>query len=82
MAQVRQGLDDEDKSLFLNAFATANPPQPAELPCLGRAWMAQVRKGLDDEDTLLFCKCVLLSRLRGVGNECLVFFRNMFVKIC
>ena len=71
-----------DKSLFLNAFATANPPQPAELPCLGRAWMAQVRKGLDDEDTLLFCKCVLLSRLRGAGNECLVFFRNMFVKIC
>ena len=30
-----QGFDDEDKSLFLNAFATANPPQPAELPCLG-----------------------------------------------
>jgi len=25
MEQVRQGLDDEDKSLFLNAFATANP---------------------------------------------------------
>jgi len=25
MAQVRQRLDDEDKSLFLNAFATANP---------------------------------------------------------
>jgi hypothetical protein len=23
MAQVRQGLDDEDKSLFLNAFAIA-----------------------------------------------------------
>jgi len=25
MAQVRQGMDDEDKSLFLNAFANANP---------------------------------------------------------
>ena len=67
MEQVRQGLDDEDTSLFLNACATANPPQPAELPCLGRAWMAQGRKRLDDEDKVLFCKCGLFSRLRGFG---------------
>ena len=36
MAQVRKGLDDEDKVLFVNVVANAKPPQPAELPCLER----------------------------------------------
>ena len=37
MAQVRKEFDDEDNILFVNVFANANPPQPAELSCLERA---------------------------------------------
>ena len=65
MAQLRQGLNDEDKNQFLNAFATTNPPQPAEPPCLGRAWMA--RWGQSS-----VCMCLqmptFLGLLRDVGR--------------
>ena len=30
MVQVRKGLDDEDKILFVNVFANANLPWPIE----------------------------------------------------
>ena len=45
MEQVRQGLGDEDKSLFLHVFATANPSQPAELPGDAGGWR-KAGKGL------------------------------------
>ena len=60
MAQVRQGLDDEDKSLLLNVFATANPPQPAELPCLGRAWI--------DEDKIMVVNVFANANPLGLLN--------------
>jgi len=62
----------EQNTFAKQNFATANPPQPAELPCLGRAWMAHGRKRLDGEDKVLFCKCVLFSlvlRKNMGGNQ-------------